>query len=166
MKKNIPDTKYQIQNTNNAFTLIEILVAIGIVSILAAVVLVSMKSFGARGRSAKALGQLSSVIPSMVSCWGNGKTVKNPTDGGGAICRESGVGGADVTSYGYYPDLSTGDLSSYSYGQIDMGKGSWHFGIQSPSDDKAICCNMTLNACKEVTRPLASSNCNDSAPSN
>jgi len=162
----IQNSKFKIQNSRDAFTLIELMVAIAIVGILAAVVLVSMSSYGKKARASKVLAQLSSAIPSMVSCWGNGKFVKDPVDSGGAICREPGMGGVDMASYGYYPNLSSGDLSSYSYGRIDMTKGSWHFGSENSTDDKAICCNMTMNSCKEVAEPLADSNCDDNIPPN
>jgi prepilin-type N-terminal cleavage/methylation domain-containing protein len=154
-------------NKNKAgFTLMEILVAIAIVAILASVVLVSMAPMRAKARAAKAMAQLSSALPSMISCWGNGKIVKDPVDSGGAICQETGINGADIAGYGYYPDLSSGDLASYGYGRIDMTKGSWHFGAESSTDDKAICCNMTLNSCAEVTRPLGNSTCDDNVPTN
>ncbi len=150
------------------FTLIEIMVAIAIIGIMAAAVIVSMQEYGKKARSTKVLAQLSSVIPNMVSCWGNGKTVKNPASGG-AICREPSMGGADVASYGYYPSLS-GDLSSYSYGVIDIDNNAWHFGAESSSDSKAVCCNVTMKSCKEVTQPLSDSggspNCTDSIPAN
>jgi len=51
------------------FTLIEIIVAVAIVGILAAVVMVSMKSYAASARATKVQAMLSSVIPNMQSCW-------------------------------------------------------------------------------------------------
>jgi prepilin-type N-terminal cleavage/methylation domain-containing protein len=169
MKKNIPDTKYQIQNTNNAFTLIEILVAIGIISILAAVVLVSMKSFGARGRSAKALGQLSSVIPSMVSCWGNGNEVKEPSSGD-EICKEAGAGGADIDSYGKWPDVDSGNLKDYDYssnsGSGKLPKTNWYVRLKSSDDKQTICCNSTMNNCSSVNYISGNADCDANTPSN
>lgn len=156
----------QSVSSEKAFTLIEILVAIAIIAILSTVTLVSLSSFRSKARAAKSLAQLSSAIPSMISCWGSGNVVNNPQDDGGAICKAPGMLGADIDSYGFYPDLSGGDLESFSYGQIDMTKGSWHFGAQSATDKKAICCNMTLNACQEVEEPLADTNCEDTIPSN
>lgn len=141
---------------NKAFTLIEIMVAIAIVGILAAVVLVSMKSYGAKGRSTKALAQLSSAIPSMISCWGNAGTVNAPSSGGD-ICSLA-------ASYGQWPATS-GDLSSYSYGSSVSSKSSWYISLTSGSsdDNKRICCNSTMNSCKSLD--TAATACGASNPS-
>lgn len=153
-----------------AFSLIELLVVIAIIGIMASIIIVSATVYRSEARASKALTQLSSVLPGMVSCWGNGNTVKEPTDSGGAICRKPETDGADIASYGYYPDLSTGDLADYAYGVIDMTKNGWHFGAASSTDDKAICCNVTMKACKGVAEPLDDAgddaNCDDDTPSN
>lgn len=124
----------KLRKNSQAFTLIEILVAITIVAILASVVLVSMKSYAVKARSAKALGQASSTIPSMVSCWGNGGSVRS--SGSGDIC-DIGPG------YGAWPDLST---IGYSYNSIPSAKSSsWFFTVAG--DSLTICCNSTMNSC-------------------
>jgi prepilin-type N-terminal cleavage/methylation domain-containing protein len=149
---------------NKAFTLIEIMVAIAIVGILAATVLVSMSSFAAKARSSKALAQLSSAIPGMVSCWGNGNVVKD-TVSGDKICRLSGMGGADIASYGLWPSL-TGDLANYSYTASSFASSSgWYFYAQSDAshDNVRICCNDIMKACKII---LLSDTCNGVSPSN
>ncbi len=131
---------------NKAFTLIEIMVAIAIVAILAAVVLVSMKSYGAKGRSTKALAQLSSAIPSMISCWGNAGTVTVPPNNPSRdICSLA-------ASYGQWPQIA-GDLSSYVYTGSSIDNTNKKFVIKftssgSGGDDKRICCNSTMNSCK------------------
>ncbi|TSA45765.1 type II secretion system protein [bacterium] len=141
-----------------AFTLIEIMVAIAIVAILASVVLVSMKSYGAKGRSTKALAQLSSAIPPMISCWGNGGTITVPPNNSSRdICSLA-------ASYGQWPATS-GDLSSYSYGSSVSSKSSWYISFTSGSsdDNKRICCNSTMNSCKVLD--TAATACDASNPS-
>ena len=140
-----------MKKNKSGFTLIEIMVAIAIVGIMSAVVLVSMKSFGAKARSAKALAQLSSALPGMISCWGNNYVVKNPASGG-AICKLPGMGGADIASYGNWPSLS-GDFVNYSYTAQDVSSSSgWFFYAQSDSshDNLRICCNDAMKSCKVI----------------
>ncbi|MDD5490146.1 MAG: type II secretion system protein [Candidatus Moranbacteria bacterium] len=154
------------------FSLIEIMVAIGIVAILAAVVLVSMQSIKAKGQSAKALGQLSSVIPSMVSCWGNGGGVRPPASGSD-ICS---IG----NNYGDWPQ-TTGDLSSYSFGNSTannsncpsgvtgncLDKSAWYFSLTSGTVNR-ICCNSVMKSCKVQYYESGawSEGCNATTPSN
>lgn len=145
----------KILNTETGFTLIEIMVAIGIIGILAAVVLVSMTAYGSKARSAKALGQLSSAIPAMYSCWGNDGTVNAPSSGGN-ICSLA-------ASYGQWP-RTTGDLSSYAYtGSTITDKASWFIMFTSSTDDRRICCNSAMKNCKLLD--TASSTCNATTPS-
>lgn len=135
-----------MKKNKKAFTLIELLVAIAIVGILAAVVLVSMSSYAKKARSAKALAQLSSMIPSMYSCWGNATiadAVNTPLSGGD-ICKIS-------SSYGKWPQIA-GDLSSYKYDGSSIDNTNKKFAILftsgSSDDDKEICCNSAMNSCK------------------
>jgi prepilin-type N-terminal cleavage/methylation domain-containing protein len=145
---------------NKAFTLIEIMVAIAIMAILAGTVLVSMKSYGARSRSTKALAQLSSAIPSMISCWGNGGNVNQPNAvGGNDICR-------GLSSYGQWPTAS-GDYRYNSDGSTSCGMGNcidksqWWVYVESDGDNTKACCNMTVNGCASTIK-TASTNCNKS----
>ncbi len=135
--------------SKKAFTLIEIMVAIAIIGIMVGVVLVSMREYAKRARSSKALAQLSSVIPAMYSCWGNGKEVKNPSSGG-YICKEPGSGGANIAGYGNWPTAGTGtDLSSYSYSQsIDNTNKTFFVRLTSNDDDSRVCCNSAMKNCK------------------
>jgi prepilin-type N-terminal cleavage/methylation domain-containing protein len=135
----------KLKISQKAFTLIEIMVAIAIVGILAAAVLVSMKSYGAKARASKALAQLSSVIPSMISCWGNGNgvvTFVNQPDvnGGEPVCTLS-------DSYGMWPSM-TGDLGSYKYASGWTGSNDWAFYAKSDDDGRLICCNSAMKGCK------------------
>jgi len=132
----------------DAFTLIEIMVAIAIVGILSAVVLVSMKTYGAKARSSKALAQLSSAMPSMVSCWGNGNDVGAPASGG-AICQDSAATPNDIASYGTWPIAGSGDLTNYSYTSTLTSKSSWLIKLSdSANDKKRVCCNSAMMNCK------------------
>ena len=165
MKKNILNTRYPILNTRKGFTLIEIMVAIGIVGILAAVVLVSLKSFGAKGRAAKALGQLSSALPAMYSCWGNNGEIKNPSFGGGdVICK---IDGTPIDGYGKWPSVGSGtDLSTYSYGGTITDKLNWSVYLDSSSgnDNVRVCCNSAMKSCKILGS--SGSTCDATTPSN
>jgi len=159
MKKGISSNRYPISDTKLGFTLIEIMVAIGIVGILAAVILVSLKSFGAKGRAAKALGQLSSVLPAMYSCWVNGGTVNSPSSGGD-ICNLA-------SSYGKWPSVGSGtDLSTYSYGGTITDKLNWSVYLDSSSsnDNVRVCCNSAMKSCKIIGS--SGSTCNATTPSN
>jgi prepilin-type N-terminal cleavage/methylation domain-containing protein len=150
----IQNSKFKIQNSRKGFTLIEIMVAIAIVAILAAAVLVSLKSFGAKGRSAKALAQISSVIPSMVSCWRNGGNVNSPSVGG-SIDGETLTNSTEICegrlSYGYWPQ-TTGNLDKYKY-RTDMfedgqSASKFHVVLFNYDDDSIICCNSVMGYCK------------------
>ncbi len=143
--------KHEIQK-RKGFTLIELLVVIAIIGIMAAVVLVSMQSFGAKGRSAKALGQLSGVIPGLYSCYGNsGDIPGHRPSSGNSICSIS-------DSYGKWPTAGSGDLASYSYNSNSTINGSndWYFFLDGRSgggsgDNVLICCNSRMKSCKILT---------------
>jgi len=126
-----------------AFTLIEIMVAIAIVAILTMVVLAQFQRYAKGARASKALAQLSSAIPLMVSCWGNTGTVNSPSSGG-YICK---INGSDVPSYGQWP-YTAGDLVDYSYGGTTTNKANWFVVIANSSDSKKICCNSVMSNCK------------------
>ena len=162
--RNITKKKKVLLASRQGFTLIELLVVIAIIGILAAVVLVSMKSFGVKGRSAKALAQLSSALSSMISCAGNKNwsSVNAPSDSGN-IC------GSD-SNYGKWPDTSSGDIASYNYGtggNVDVSsRTSWFLYLDSAStsgDNVRICCNSAMKSCKA---DVSSSTCNATTPSN
>lgn len=167
---------------NKAFTLIEIMVAIAIIAIMAGVVLVSMKGFAAKGRSAKALGELSSAIPSMVSCKGNGYAADNiksmtwsDEEGGNSICVTKNNGantiGTAVSGYGFWPKME-GDLANYKYVYYNHTNDDektppilWYFAANSgsTSDNVMICCNQTINGCEILPQKWAT--CDGDTPS-
>jgi len=122
-----------MKKNKTGFTLIELMVAIAIVGILAAVVLVSMQSYGQKARASRALAQAASVIPAMVSCAGNGGT---PAFSGN-ICSLS-------SDYGIWP---TWPSSSYNVTNSNWtSSGSWYFRVSVESGN-AICCNSAMNGC-------------------
>ncbi|MFA5872122.1 MAG: prepilin-type N-terminal cleavage/methylation domain-containing protein [Parcubacteria group bacterium] len=165
-----------MKRNKTGFTLIEIMVAIAIVAILAAIVMVSMKGYGVKARSAKAQAQMSSVVPSMISCWGNGGKVRKPTANGGGnnICW--GITGA--SNYGQWPTF-TGDLDSYDFSSSTaavsdtddfcslvvhcMDRDSWYFFSTSGSsdDDRKICCTKKGGGCASTIKD-ASETCDGS----
>ncbi len=118
------------------FTLIEIMVAIGIVGILAAVVLTTMSSYGKRARASRALAQASSVIPSLVSCAGNGGTPN--LNGTGDLCSLS-------SSYGSWPTWPSSDYGVD--GSNWTSSSNWYFKVKVESGMNAICCNSKMNSC-------------------
>lgn len=141
-----------MKKNTNAFSLIEIMVAIAIVGILAAVVLVSMQGYGARARATKALAQLSSMIPSMYSCWGNGGEVNLPPLSGGQLTSDvkiCQIDGSDKPSYGSWVRTEN-DLENYYYFNIYVagGAGNWVIGLRNAYDKAQICCNAIMRNCK------------------
>lgn len=98
------------ENNSKAFTLVELMVAIAIVGILAAVVLVSLNGMRAKARAANALRAGESILPAFVECSLRGQTIANygnNQNGGQEICAASGV---------TWPSLSTTQTAGcYSY---------------------------------------------------
>lgn len=80
---------------NKGFTLIEILIVVGIIGILSSVVFSSLGNARAKARTASAQQTMGSIFTGLVSCWGEGVTVNTPAtgdlqDGGaGVICAGS-----------------------------------------------------------------------------
>lgn len=134
----------KMETKNQAFSLIEIMVAIAIVGILAAVVLVSMRGYGEKARASRALAQASSVIPSMVSCWVNATGTEHvdssdPTSGGGDICDIS-------SSYGQWPALP----SPYTFSAV-TGTSASSFFFTVSGESQTICCNSAMKSCGIIT---------------
>jgi prepilin-type N-terminal cleavage/methylation domain-containing protein len=131
-----------MKKNNSSFTLVELMVVIAIIGILAGVVLVSMSSYGKKARASRALSQASSVIPSMISCAGNGGT---PAFSGN-ICSLS-------ASYGTWPTFPTG----YSVAASNWTSSSnWYFRVDGES--QYICCNSKMNGCGQVANAAACTN--------
>jgi prepilin-type N-terminal cleavage/methylation domain-containing protein len=166
----------KLKISNKAFTLIEIMIAIAIVGILAGAMLVSSKGFGVKARSAKAQAQMASVVPNMISCWGNGgKVVKPDSAGGNGLCV-FGTSTTPDTNYGTWPSF-TGDLDSYDFSApnatlaadmcqdplLCMKRDAWYFYVTSSSsnDDRKICCTKVGGGCASTIK-AASATCNGS----
>ncbi|MFH0929655.1 MAG: type II secretion system protein [Candidatus Moraniibacteriota bacterium] len=123
-------------NNKTGFTLIEVMVAIAIIGILAAVVTVSMSSYGKKARASKAMAQASSAIPSMVSCAGN--------IGNSAVRFSGYICGSSNQGYGSWPVFPSG----YSVNASDWTSSSnWYFRVYSSADSQTICCNSAMNSC-------------------
>lgn len=146
-----------IIKSKKGFTLVEIMVAMAIVGILAGLILVSTKSYGAKARSTKAMAQLSSALPSMISCIGNMGVAKisNPSSGVN-ICT-------GVASYGSWPSV---DNYSYTSTAANIsGTTSWFVRLDSTAakDDVRICCNSAMSSCKIIS-PLSGATCTATSP--
>lgn len=171
-----------MKKNKSGFTLIELMVAIAIIGILAAVVLVSMKNFGAKARASKALAQASSVVPTIISCWGNGGEVKVPdANGGEAFCY---IGGVLKEDYGKWPAMGSGDMSTWEWrattnfvvscsaavGGDCHDPDGWRIWLSSTAgkDALGVCCNKAMNNCKSLFHngTVWSSSCTDSLPTN
>ena len=140
-------------NKSRGFTLIELIIVMVIIGILAAIVLMQMRGYAKDARASKAQAQMSSVIPSMIGCWGNGGTLLLDKDVA-PICSLS-------DSYGNWPIISN---IGYRYAADSIDPNSWYISLDNSSDDKAICCNKAMNNCKILD--TAGSQCNATTPSN
>lgn len=117
-------------------TLIELLVVVAIIGVLASVVIVSIQGARTKARSAKALAQLSSVIPSIISCWGNEGSV----NASGDICTRG-------ASYGAWPDMTTVGYTLSNADVTGAKKSTWYFSATNSADGITICCNSRMNSC-------------------
>lgn len=128
----------------SGFTLVELMVVIAIIALLAGVLLVNMMGYGKDARDSKAMALISGVIPSMVSCWGNGGTPLGPGLKGGSampICNLN-------NSFGSWPAMA-GDLSNYEYRAGFNSSSDWAFFVSvTPGTCPCICCNGTIKSCK------------------
>jgi len=157
--KRIPKNKTLM---SSGFTLIELMVAMAIIALLAGVLLVGMAGYGKDAREAKALAVISSVIPSMVSCWGNGSS---PTAPSGKITSSMQICNSSP-SYGYWPQ-SQGDLKDYWYGWTSTGttdRNSWAFGFYNAGDDIGVCCNSAMKGCQLMK--WTGWSCSETSPTN
>jgi prepilin-type N-terminal cleavage/methylation domain-containing protein len=158
----------------SGFTLIEILLAIAIIGILAAVILISLSGYRASARSSKLNSSLSSVVTSLQSCWAFGGQVNAPSNNAQICTLASSYGNwPDVSQDGYsYSDISYAflldDFHPENYfgsflgffiptakaagppGPSYLSKTNWYFSAASSTDNKKVCCNQKMSGCKII----------------
>jgi prepilin-type N-terminal cleavage/methylation domain-containing protein len=160
-------------SNKKGFTLIEILVAIAIVGILATVVIVNLSSYRTRARGAKISGSLSSLIPSMATCWSFSGSVYAPSESHDICSLSSSYGQWPAISGDgyYYGEASAASLpnelqpespSNYFFsffipvvkaavlGPSYLSKTNWYFSAANDTDKNKICCNSTMKGCKVI----------------
>jgi prepilin-type N-terminal cleavage/methylation domain-containing protein len=81
--------KNAFQLNEKAFTLIELLITIGIIGILSGIVLVSTQGSVEKSKRASAMTTLSSVLPEMVACQDDGGAI-NAYNTASKICNGTG----------------------------------------------------------------------------
>jgi type IV pilus assembly protein PilA len=121
--------KKNMRKNKKGFTLVELLVAMGIIAIMAAVVVVSLSGQRDKARATAALEIAKSVLPAAMECNMRG-TPLNSISVGGAICNGSSVtwptldtpstqGWSWATSYG-----PTADINNWYYYAISDAGGT------------------------------------------
>jgi prepilin-type N-terminal cleavage/methylation domain-containing protein len=110
--------------SNKGFTLIEILVVVGIIGILSSVVFSSLGNARAKARTASAQQTMGSIFAGLVSCWGEGATVVTPTeaqDGGGlAVCAGSATNYVNLPNGWVYCDDDVGGTCTTASSPISI----------------------------------------------
>jgi len=126
------------------FTLIELLVTMAIIAILAGVVMVSMTAYRDRARETAALQTASSVMPAVMKCALEGKSITGSGSGqipsaGSPICS-----GSSLT----WPNLGTGSTSgwSWSWAYGESSDTNWYFYHLNDGSGNYILCPVTGNA--------------------
>ena len=128
------------------FTLIELMTVMAIIAILATAIIMSLSSHKKRAEGTKALTELSGVMQNIYLCIADEGIVNAPASNGN-IC--SGLGAAD-TSYGSWPDLSSGALVNFNYNRYgDFASTSWGYSATS-TDGTVVCCNSTSGRCENL----------------
>jgi prepilin-type N-terminal cleavage/methylation domain-containing protein len=116
------------------FTLIELLVVIAIIGILSSVVIVSLSNQRTKAKIAAAQSTINSIVPIVVACLDEGKSLGLITDvgnGGGTICT-----GIDAT----WPALSGGWTYS-SEPVFDLSNNSYSFAVDDNTGNSVTCDN-------------------------
>ena len=111
-----------MKNKKSGFTLIELMVAIAIIGILAAVVMVSLSGQRAKARAVNALRAGGSIMPAFMECSLRGRTIPDRgvnVNGGQEICDGSGVSWPNLNTTqtagcytAMHPSLNSGSPNS------------------------------------------------------
>lgn len=127
--------QYIMIKYKSGFTLVELLVVIAIVGILAAIVLVSLNSSKYRAREIVAVESVRSMLPMLVICVMNGRTILPAADGDGG-----GATGCEVLTY---PVLNSGSTIECRY------NGSTNSLINVQCTAGTFTCDMMTSSCRQ-----------------
>lgn len=153
--------------------MVELLVVIAIIGLLAGTIYVGIGAYRKKARETRVLGELSSAIASMKTCWMNSGDVKRPCAAwSGTDCTDL-TGGNDIcslaSSYGKWP--KTGEAAGFGSSEYassgtgeDLDKSSWFVQTTLDDDEARVCCNSSLDNC--VILADSSENCDEDSPPN
>ena len=144
----------RFQKKETGFTLVELLLAMAVISILAGAILVSISSQRQRAHQSKMLSELSGTIQPMLMCRTDNNSIVRPTGGagGGNICST----GAE---YGTWPSTSGNNFGNYGSADGNWDDGGWHFYIDDGA--RRVCCNSGSGRCHDLATGNA---CNNTTP--
>jgi len=137
----------------SAFTLIEILIVIGIIALLAGAVLASISGQREKAQVNKVLAEMSARLQPMMICWSDGGNVSSPDDqGGGDICSLN-------SNYGKWAVLPSGFTNYVS--NNNNSSNDWY--VYTTGGGVKICCNSTTSQCGVIN---LGDRCNANEPTN
>lgn len=139
------------------FTLLEILIVVGIIAILTGAILTSIAGQREKARVSKVLTEISARLQPMMMCWSDGNGVNTPgTSGGGSICYDTSTNN-DLSAYGQWPDVSS--LTGFSINSTITNSSAWYIRIDG--SDSRICCNSATAQCGVIDPAV---NCEADSP--
>lgn len=130
--------------------MVELLLAMAVISILSGAILVSISAQRKRAFESRMLSELSGTIQPMLMCRTDGNSIVIPHggDGGGNICSTG-------SEYGTWPSLTGTEFAAADYasgaGETAAGSwddGTWHFYIDDGT--RRICCNSGTARCHDL----------------